>query len=63
MTNKEKWLNYFKYYAPNGRLYINCKYCPQLKDNSSLRKLVKRGVFTKHRDGPRFSRKTYLMLA
>lgn len=64
MTNKEKWLNYFNYYSFNGRLYINCKYRPQLKDNSSLRRLIQKGLFKINREGFHgTSKRTYLTLS
>lgn len=60
---KKDWLAYFEKYAYLGKLYVNCKYRPQLKDHSSLRKLVRLGVFKQGRSGAtRTSRKTYLEL-
>ena len=35
---------------PNGRLHVNCKYRPQLNDDSDLRYLIKKGFLKQCRE-------------
>ena len=46
---------------PNGRLYINCKYRPQLKDDTDLRYLIKKGFLIQQRE-PGFRKSGYRSL-
>ena len=35
---------------PSGRLYVNCEYRPQLKDDTDLRYLIKKDFLTQQRE-------------
>jgi hypothetical protein len=35
---------------PSGRLYVNCKYRPQLKDDTDLKYLIKKGFLVMQRE-------------
>lgn len=35
---------------PSGKLRINCKYRPQLKDDTDLKYLIKKGFLIQHRE-------------
>jgi hypothetical protein len=48
---------------PDGMYAVNCKYRPQLKDDSDLKKLIRVGFLKTVREGSRFSRRTYLVKA
>ena len=46
--NKADWLEHIKNNYPVG-MSVNCKYMPQLKDISVLRKLIKEGKLVRER--------------
>lgn len=44
-------------------IYVNCKWMPQIKEDSDLKKLLKDGTLVQARDRfPKTSRKTYLTM-
>ena len=49
-VNRRKIIRDWFVANPNGRLYINCKYRPQLKDDSDLQYLVSKGFLVKVRE-------------
>lgn len=58
--NKQKWLNTIK--SRGGRMAVNRKWCPQLKDHVVLRKLIKEEKLRRVRYGSKFCKVTYLEL-
>lgn len=47
---------------PDTKIYINRKYCRQLHLDSDLKKLIKKGILKRHRDGMPSCRYSYLTL-
>lgn len=47
---------------PDTKIYINRKYCRQLHLDSDLKRMVKKGVLKRHRDGRLSCRHSYLSL-
>ena len=48
---------------PDYKIYINRKYWRQIRLDSDLKKLVKKGILKQYRDGLPCSRHSYLVLA
>lgn len=48
---------------PKAILYVNCKWCIQLKYDADLRKLMKSGFLKQIRNGTKTSNHTYLVKA
>lgn len=48
---------------PDAKIYINRKYCRQLRLDSDLKKLVKSGVLKRHREGTRTCRHSFLTIS
>ena len=59
--NKRQWLELIENRGSYG-LCVNRKYCPQLKEVSILRKLIKQGLVRRERTGTKYRKHTRLFL-
>lgn len=59
--NKQDWMKLIESRGEYG-LLVNRKYCPQLKEVSILRKLIKLGLVRRERIGTRHCKHTRLFL-
>lgn len=48
---------------PDTKIYINRKYCRQLHLDSDLKRLIKKGILKRHREGRLTCRHSFLSLS